>query len=46
MAQMLTEGVVLSCSGAVLGVLLAIAGTRALAQLDAISIPLLRGVQH
>ena len=45
MAQMLTEGVVLSCSGAVLGLLLAIGGTRALAELDAVSIPLLRGVQ-
>jgi predicted permease len=43
-AQMLTEGVVLSCSGAVLGLLLAIAGTRALAHLDAVSIPLLQRV--
>jgi putative ABC transport system permease protein len=43
-AQMLTEGVVLSLSGAALGVLLAIVGTRALAELDAISIPLLRNV--
>jgi predicted permease len=42
--QMLTEGIVLSCSGATLGLILAIGGTRALAQLDAISIPLLRGV--
>jgi len=40
-AQMLTEGIVLSLSGAVLGVLLAIAGTRALARLDAVSVPLL-----
>jgi hypothetical protein len=32
--QMLTEGVALSCSGALLGVLLAIAGTSALAHLD------------
>jgi len=40
-AQMLTEGIVLSCSGAVLGVLIAIAGTRALARLDAVSVPLL-----
>ena len=44
-AQMLTESVVLSCSGAVVGLALAAAGTRALAQLDAISIPLLRNVQ-
>jgi predicted permease len=43
--QMLTEGVVLSCSGAVLGVLLALGGTRALTRLDAISIPLLRSVE-
>ena len=45
LAQMLTEGIVLSCSGAVLGLLLAIAGTRALARLDAVSIPLLRDVR-
>jgi predicted permease len=44
LAQMLTEGIVLSCSGALLGILLAIAGTRALARLDAVSIPLLRDV--
>jgi predicted permease len=44
-AQMLTESVVLSCIGAVLGLALAAAGTRALTQLDAISIPLLRNVQ-
>jgi predicted permease len=44
-AQMLTESVVLSCAGAVVGLALAAAGTRALAQLDAISIPLLRSVQ-
>ena len=43
--QMLTEGVVLSLSGAVLGVVLAIAGTRALTGLDAISVPLLKNVQ-
>jgi predicted permease len=43
-AQMLTEGIVLSCSGAVLGLLLAVGGTRALARLDAVSVPLLRGV--
>ncbi|HET7217932.1 MAG TPA: ABC transporter permease [Vicinamibacterales bacterium] len=45
LAQMLTEGIVLSCTGALLGVLLAIAGTRALARLDAVSIPLLRDVR-
>ena len=46
MAQMLTEGVVLSCSGAVLGLLLAIGGHAARwRELDAVSIPLLRGVQ-
>jgi predicted permease len=39
-AQMLTEGIVLSCSGAVVGLLLAIGGTRALAHLDAVSVPL------
>ena len=44
-AQMLTESVVLSCGGAVLGLALAATGTRALARLDAISIPLLRSVQ-
>ncbi len=44
LAQMLTEGIVLSCTGAVLGLALAVAGTRALARLDAISIPLLRDV--
>ena len=45
LAQMLTEGIVLSCSGAILGFVLAIAGTRALARLDAVSIPLLRAVR-
>jgi predicted permease len=44
-AQMLTESVVLSCSGAIVGLVLATAGTRALTQLDAISIPLLRNVR-
>jgi predicted permease len=44
MAQMLTEGIVLSCSGAILGVVLAIGGTSALARLDGVSIPLLRNV--
>jgi predicted permease len=45
LAQMLTEGLVLSCSGAFLGLVLAVAGTRALARLDAVSIPLLREVR-
>ena len=44
LAQMLTEGIVLSCTGALLGLALAVVGTRALARLDAISIPLLRDV--
>jgi len=43
--QMLTEGVVLGCCGAMLGVTLAAAGTRAVAHLDAISIPLLQNVR-
>ena len=43
--QMLTESVALSCCGAVLGLFLAFAGTRALAHLDAISIPLLGSVR-
>src|SRR5579871_283844 len=42
--QMLTEGIVLSLCGAVLGVALAVAGTRALAHLDAMNIPLLASV--
>jgi predicted permease len=45
LAQMLTEGIVLSCCGAILGLILAMAGTRALARLDAVSIPLLRDVR-
>ena len=45
LAQMLTEGIVLSCTGAVLGLLLALGGTRGLARLDAVSIPLLRDVR-
>lgn len=45
LVQMLTEGIVLSCSGAALGLILAYGGTRALAQLDAVSIPLLGAVQ-
>jgi len=43
--QMLTESVLLSCSGAVVGVALAFAGTRALAQLSAMKIPLLGEVR-
>ena len=45
LAQMLTEGLVLSSGGAVLGLALAVAGTRLLTQLDAVSIPLLRDVR-
>jgi predicted permease len=44
-AQMLTEGLVLSSAGALLGLIVAVAGTRALSQLDAMSIPLLRDVR-
>jgi predicted permease len=43
--QMLTESVVLSFCGAAVGLVLAVAGTRALAHLDAISIPLLQSVR-
>jgi len=43
--QMLTESVVLSCCGAVLGIVLAVAGTPALAHMDGISIPLLEDVR-
>jgi predicted permease len=43
--QMLTEGLVLSSAGAVLGLALAFGGTRLLTQLDAVSIPLLRDVR-
>jgi predicted permease len=44
-AQMLTEGLVLSCSGGLLGLLLALAGTRLLSRLDAVGIPLLATVR-
>jgi predicted permease len=44
LGQMLTEGLVLSSGGAILGLALAVAGTRLLTQLDAVSIPLLREV--
>jgi predicted permease len=43
-AQMLTEGIVLSCTGAALGLLVAVGGTRALAQMEAVSVPLLSNV--
>ncbi|HUU34544.1 MAG TPA: ABC transporter permease, partial [Vicinamibacterales bacterium] len=43
-AQMLTESLVLSGAGGVLGLALALAGTRALARLDAVSVPLLGSV--
>ena len=45
LGQILTESVLLSCSGAVLGVALAFAGTRVLAQLSAMKIPLLADVR-
>jgi predicted permease len=43
--QMLTESVALSCCGAALGLILAVAGTRAIAHLDAFNIPLLASVR-
>jgi predicted permease len=43
--QMLTEGVTLSCCGALLGVILAAGGTHLLARLQAVSIPLLVNVR-
>ena len=43
--QVLTETVTLSCCGAALGLLLAIAGTRALAHLTAFDLPLLASVR-
>jgi len=43
--QMLTEGVALSCCGALLGVLLAAGGTHILARLEALGIPLLVNVR-
>jgi predicted permease len=45
LAQMLTEGLVLSSAGAVLGLGLAVLGTRLLTGLDSVSIPLLRDVR-
>jgi predicted permease len=43
--QMLTESVALSCFGAALGLIIALAGTRAIAHLDAFNIPFLASVQ-
>jgi predicted permease len=42
--QMLTESVVLSCCGAVLGLVLAVLGTGALSRLSGVTIPLLENV--
>jgi predicted permease len=43
--QMLTESVALSCCGAVLGLVLAVGGTRELAHLHAFNLPLLESVR-
>jgi predicted permease len=43
--QMLTESVALSCCGAVLGLVLAVIGTRELAHFHAFSLPLLESVR-
>jgi predicted permease len=43
--QVFTESVVLSCCGATLGLLLAVAGTRAVAHLNAFHLPLLQSVR-
>jgi predicted permease len=43
--QVLTESVILSCCGATLGLLLAVAGTRGLAHLDTFNLPLLASVR-
>jgi predicted permease len=45
LGQMLTEGLVLSSGGALLGLALAVGSTRVLTTLDAVSIPLLREVR-
>jgi predicted permease len=42
--QMLTEGIVMSCTGAALGLAIAAGGTRLLARLEAVSVPLLGSV--
>src|ERR1700691_4455598 len=43
--QVLTESVILSCCGAALGLLLAVAGTKGLAHLSAFNLPLLASVR-
>ena len=43
--QMLTESVALSCCGAAFGLILAVAGTRAITHLDTFDIPLLASVR-
>jgi ABC-type antimicrobial peptide transport system permease subunit len=43
--QVLTESVILSCCGAVLGILLAVVGTRELAHLHAFDLPLLQSIR-
>jgi predicted permease len=43
--QMLTESLVLSSCGAALGLMLAVIGTRAVARLDAVALPLLGSVR-
>ena len=45
MQQMLTESIVLASCGALLGLVLAFGGSRALMRLDAISIPLLHNIR-
>ncbi|HXJ37831.1 MAG TPA: ABC transporter permease, partial [Bryobacteraceae bacterium] len=45
MRQMLTESGTFSCFGAALGLLLAVAGTRAMAHLNAFNLPLLESVR-
>jgi putative ABC transport system permease protein len=43
--QMLVEGLLLSCAGAALGLVLAFAGTMFVARLEGVTIPLLAGVR-